>query len=291
MLDLGRVVAIHPESHSVDLLMMADGRRLTGVQVVSGSASTNTGSNDLATPDINNAGNPFESTPSGTRDALAVVAYAGHIPLVMGFLFPQVSQLLFPDPDRMVYRHASDVYVTIDKSGNTEIAHPSGTFFKIGATPEHDDLTAKDFDKRWKIARNTGQAVHLSLVVKNGGAEMARFAMDPAGNALLDTVGNVTADVGGNATATVAGNLSATVGGTTTVQSAGVMDLTAPTITLNGNVVLNGPLTQGKGGNGGGCTMLGPLTVTNDVTAGGKSLINHVHSGVMPGGANTGAPV
>jgi hypothetical protein len=54
---------------------------------------------------------------------------------------------------------------------------------------------------------------------------------------------------------------------------------------------LNGPLSQGVGSGGGGATMLGPMTVTNDVTAGGKSLKTHVHSGVTAGGANTGAPV
>lgn len=270
MLDLGRVVATHGNSHSVDLLMMRDGRRLTGVQVMSGAASTNTGFNDIPSPDLNNQQNPFESEMSGTRDLLAVVAFYQRIPVVIGFLFPQVSQLLFDDAERMVYRHASDVYITIDKDGNTEVAHPSGTFFKIGSNPEHTDLTGKDFDKKWVIKRNKSKAVHASLVVKSGGAEKARFSMDPGGNALLKTVANVTAEVGGN--------LSATVSGTTSVDSSGVMELTAPTITLNGNIVLNGPLTQGMGGGGGGCTMLGPVVVTNDVTAGGISLMRHTHT-------------
>jgi hypothetical protein len=67
--------------------------------------------------------------------------------------------------------------------------------------------------------------------------------------------------------------------------------VTTPTFTVNGATVLNGPLSQGVGSGGGGATMLGPMTVTNDVTAGGKSLKTHVHSGVTAGGANTGAPV
>lgn len=50
--------------------------------------------------------------------------------------------------------------------------------------------------------------------------------------------------------------------------------ITAPTITLNGQVV-------GKQGG----------QFTNDVTAGGKSIEHHIHSGVQSGGSNTGPPV
>lgn len=37
MLDLARVVASHPESNIVDLVMMVSGARLFGVQVMSGA--------------------------------------------------------------------------------------------------------------------------------------------------------------------------------------------------------------------------------------------------------------
>lgn len=67
--------------------------------------------------------------------------------------------------------------------------------------------------------------------------------------------------------------------------------ITTPSFTVNGATTLNGPLNQGTGSGGGGATMLGPVTVTNDVTAGGKSLKTHVHSGVTTGGGNTGSPV
>lgn len=50
--------------------------------------------------------------------------------------------------------------------------------------------------------------------------------------------------------------------------------INAPTITLNGQVVGN----QGA-------------QFQNDVTAGGKSAMHHLHSGVQSGGANTGPPV
>ncbi|EMM0382373.1 translation initiation factor IF-2 [Pluralibacter gergoviae] len=78
------------------------------------------------------------------------------------------------------------------------------------------------------------------------------------------------------------GALTATADGGTTI--------TSPTITLNGKVTINGTLTQGMGEAGGGATMRGPVTVTEDVIAGGKSLMTHTHGGVETGGGNTGAP-
>ena len=102
------------------------------------------------------------------------------------------------------------------------------------------------------------------------------------GTVELNTQSNLIATVGGNANLTVAGNMTTNVSGNITE--------TAPNITLNGNVTINGPLTQGKGGNGGECQLQGPLHVVNDVTAGGISLENHTHSGVYPGSGNTGQP-
>jgi hypothetical protein len=66
--------------------------------------------------------------------------------------------------------------------------------------------------------------------------------------------------------------------------------VTTPTFTVNGTTVLNGALQQGVGAGGGSCTMLGPLTVTNDVTAAGTSLHTHMHGGVQTGPSNTGTP-
>lgn len=79
--------------------------------------------------------------------------------------------------------------------------------------------------------------------------------------------------------------------GNITAEAAGQVEITAPTIRLNGAIVLNGPITQAN--TAGGSTtaeIIGPIHVTNDVTAGGKSLEHHVHSGVYPGSGNTGKP-
>lgn len=69
----------------------------------------------------------------------------------------------------------------------------------------------------------------------------------------------------GNVTASVTGSLSATITGDTTI--------TSPKITLTGEVFVNGN-----------------VTVIKDVIASGKSLVNHTHGGVQPGGGNTGVP-
>ncbi|HBT4564084.1 TPA: phage baseplate protein [Klebsiella pneumoniae] len=79
-------------------------------------------------------------------------------------------------------------------------------------------------------------------------------------------------------------------GGNITATTAGSATINAPEITLNGNVTINGNLSQGMGNSGGTATMLGPVTVTNDVTAGGKSLMTHTHGGVETGSGNTGEP-
>lgn len=79
-------------------------------------------------------------------------------------------------------------------------------------------------------------------------------------------------------------------GGDITATTAGSATINAPEIVLNGNVTINGNLSQGMGESGGTATMHGPVTVTNDVTAGGKSLMTHTHGGVGHGNDSTGEP-
>jgi len=263
---LAKVVGIHWESHTVDLVFTKTGRSMRNVRVQSSSASTNTGLNDLPKPDIPN-GDPFvKGGNTGTRDIIATVQYFDDLPIVTGFLHPVSSEMMFSDQERMVYRHASDVYHTIDKDGNFEVYHPSGAYVRFGASPSHEDLTGKDFDKKWKIKRNTGKKINIHIEQADG---VASVNIDPGGNIDINNAGNTSVSTGGN--------LSATVGGTTTIESSGDIKMTAPTITLNGAVVVNGALTQGKGSNGGSCSMQGPLNVVGDVIADGISLTEHDH--------------
>jgi phage baseplate assembly protein V len=85
-------------------------------------------------------------------------------------------------------------------------------------------------------------------------------------------------------------NITLKTPGKLTATADGGTEITSPTIVLNGDVTINGNLSQGMGSNGGQATMNGPVKVQNDVTAGGISLMKHKHGGVETGGGTTGGP-
>lgn len=111
------------------------------------------------------------------------------------------------------------------------------------------------------------------------------------GKATIQAGGDVDVTAGGNASVQAGGNITANAGGTMSATSGGAMSLTAPTITLNGVIQLNGPITQGAGTGGGtSAHLIGPLVVDGDVTANGTSVHTHTHGGVQNGGGNTSGP-
>jgi hypothetical protein len=176
------VTAVHPQDHSVDVTLLRSGARLAGVQVLSQSASTNTGFADLSIPKRGTDDAKWDMTQTSGRQLYAVIGYMGREPFVQGFLFPQIGQMTFADQNRRIDRHASDVYSTIDSEGNTEFYHPSGTYLRFGTTPGHEDLTGKDFDGNWAISNNTATAPYVCLVVANAGTPALTFQIDPSGN-------------------------------------------------------------------------------------------------------------
>ena len=133
----GIVVGVHPEDHSVDILL-SDGRRLTGVQVQTPNGSTRSGVFDMpATPEKKNKWDVSKETG---QDQIAIVSFVDEMPVVTGFLFPQISQMTFNDGKRKISRHQSDVMHSIDGDGNVQIQHPSGTYIRMGETVGLDDL-------------------------------------------------------------------------------------------------------------------------------------------------------
>lgn len=66
----------------------------------------------------------------------------------------------------------------------------------------------------------------------------------------------------------------------------GTADITVDTLNINGNIVHNGDTTQT-----GDVDITGEATVSVDVVGGGISLKDHKHSGVQPGGGQSGPPV
>lgn len=264
----GRVAAIHPEDYSVDLVMTDDGSRLAGVQVLTPFASTASGFAGMAMPSTPASGNVWELGPATSNEVKAGVAFFGSTPVVVGFLFPQVCQMLFAEIGRVIERTPSDFYTTVDSKGNFEAYHPSGTYLRIGTSPAHEDLTGKDFDGQWKITKNTATAPHVHLTVANAGAPVASVDIDPSGNVALQNNGNLSATVGGNVTGDVTGTVT----------------LNAPAgTTINGPLTVNGLLTYtqgmaGSGGSGATATIAGNITVTGgEVTVDGIGVKEHHH--------------
>lgn len=303
MLRLARVAAVHPEDNSVDIVMIDDGSRYVAAQVLSPVAGSDFGVSNLPAPSA--TGDQWSLSASRERDILAVTAMMDVQPVVLGFLFPQVNGVLFGDRDRMVSRHASDVYHTIDRDGNIEVAHPSGTYVRIATTPAHDDLTGKDFDGRWKITKNTSKPVHLQVVVANAGVQKALVHIDPTGNATVELAGNLDVSVLGNASVSVDGSATVEVAGTTSVTSGGAATLAAPSVTidspttsLTGALTVAGKITgagglqiSGTASAGLAALVLGKIGSDDDVLAAGVSLKTHRHGGVSGGGSQTSPPV
>ena len=101
-------------------------------------------------------------------------------------------------------------------------------------------------------------------------------------NVTINVSGNVNKTVGGNVTINISGNADITAAQTT---------ITAPTNTINGNLIVNGNITgSGNLSLGGSGTCGGSMTCSGDVTGSGISLSGHVHGGVESGPSTTGGP-
>lgn len=129
-------------------------------------------------------------------------------------------------------------------------------WWQSGGVQESVDLRQHDLSDAFALVGPQSQAQKIS----NISTSAAQLRTDDGG-ALIEL------DPSSHAVSVkTSGNLIA--------QASGSVAITSPTITFTGDVTINGG-----------------VTVTNDVTAGGKSLQNHVHSGVQTGGGTTGEPV
>jgi hypothetical protein len=251
MLRLARITKVHPESRTADGILIDTGGPLLRMPILS-AVSGDTGFFD--TPTVETSGTEHAT---GEREMIAVVAPLGMGNwAITGFMPPPNRQGLFAD-GRMVYRHGSDAYLTIDQDGNAEFYHPSGTFLRIG-TPGHEDLSGKDVDGAWAIKRNTDAAPTVTLGTAAGGMVKSTLTLAPDGTVTLTTAGLL--------------QLAATAIALTADGGAG-------TVTMTGNFHIVGDVE-----------VTGAVDVSEDVTAGTVSLQNHVHAGVQPGGGLSGIP-
>lgn len=164
----GIVVEVHPEDHSVDIVMADDGSRLIGVQVMTPNGSTRTGTVDL--PAIPKRKNKWDISRATGQDLHAIVGFVGRNPVVTGFIFPQVNQMLSADPTLRITRHQSDVIETLDGKGNYQWIHPSGTYVRFGETPDLEAPANADGDA--KADRNTALKPFVRLGLAGGAMEL-----------------------------------------------------------------------------------------------------------------------
>lgn len=234
MLFMARVVATHAESHAVDVVLMDDGRRFGGVQVLSHMAGGNAGHVDLPEPTVTDPSAPFDSQNTGIRDIYALVAFVSRdIPVVVGFIYPQVAQCLFAKKNLRINRHASDVYSTIDEAGNVEIAHPSGSFVRIAEALPHVDLAGTDYDAKWKIANNVASTPGMRVQIGNGGNVKATIDITKDGHVSITNVGNTTITTTGTTSIDSTGNMTLHTDGTLALSATGNVNVTGANINLN----------------------------------------------------------
>lgn len=239
-----RVIAVYPGAYAVDVQYLSDRGIAPRVPVMtSGPVTNSTGTVDLPTPDGN-----ADSGYTGLRDMTAVVDLIDGDPVVVGFLHPRVNQLLFDEVERRVVRHASDVYTSLDKDGNFEFSHPSGTFFRFGVTPDHEDLAGQNHDQNWAIERNKDKAIHANLEVWNGGVMKAKLHIDPDGNLVQELKGTLSQTVDGAVTQTLKGGVTQNVTGNVTADVSGNVDVTTPLAKVNGDAEVTGKVTVANGG-------------------------------------------
>lgn len=286
----GVVVATHPEDHSVDLVMTDDYSRLAGVQVLTANGNGAYGRNDLYCPDEQSGSAKWDITKAGSKNPVAAVDFSGIMPVVIGFRYPQVGQMTFAEKNLRVDRHASDVYSTLNAAGDFEMHWPNGTFVRVGASPDHADLSGKDVDGKWALEKNTGAASYLRVVLGNAGAVKFDLKVDPDGNVEMTHEGNLSVHTKGSATVNVDGTADVTVGGNTSLTTP-MLTVDAPESTFTGHVTIQGGLSV-SGGTGATAAITGDLTVTGgDVKADAISLKLHKTSGVTPGGGTSSVPV
>lgn len=250
---IGIVVATHPEDHSVDLVMADNGDRLSGVQVLSGSASARSGTVDM--PDVPASANKWDIRKTNGQDMKAIVGFVDRNPVVVGFLYPQINQVLSKDPKLRYSRHQSDVEWSIDGEGNIQLSHPGGAYVRIGEAPDKVSTAGQNADANSAADRNTGRQVNVRIGLA-GNTVVVTLA--PSGNVTIKLDNDFTIDAGGSAL----------------LKAPGGITLETPLTHCTGALTVDGALTYtggmtGSGGGGASAVISGSVQVSGNITAGG----------------------
>ena len=167
MFYFARVTRIHPESHSCDVTLMATMRPLAGVHILSGMNGTDFGYNNRVDPAFQDL-DIYKQKNTEVRDCYGIVVFLDDkTPVIIGFNYPEISQMLFDRHNFKIDRHGSDVYETINGEADAELYHPSGSYVRFAQTLDHEDLTHKDYDKLWEIDNNTDKVPGYKVIIKH----------------------------------------------------------------------------------------------------------------------------
>lgn len=225
---LAVVVDTHPEDHSVDLVMTDTGERLTGVQVMTPSGSTRTGTVDM--PAVPKKKNKWDISERTDQEMIAVVDYVGRQPVVSGFLYPQINQVLSNDPKRRMSRHQSDVQWAIDGDGNIQLEHPSGTYIRIGEAADREDTEGKNADANAKADRNTERKVNVRIGLAGN---VVVLTMTPDGAVTFTLDKNFTIEADGDIVMKADGDIVMEAGGEFRVQATADAKINGAAVRLN----------------------------------------------------------
>ena len=226
-----KVTAVHPRAHAVDGVSLRNGQRFTGVPVLSSSfVSSDSGTVDLHEPDPGQE--LYDLQPTAGRDVYAAVAVIGGTPAVIGFKAPEIGAMTFDRKNFRLQRHASGFYVSTNGEGDMEMFHPNGTFLRIAQTVAHEDLTGQDYDKRFKVDKNTDKVVRIYMAVYANGEKKVDFHLTPTGDLLASGIGKLEAIFAGDIHLKGANVLIESTG-TMTLNAAGASTIRGSTIDLN----------------------------------------------------------
>lgn len=247
-----RVIRIN-DDFTADVQYLDDGWTVGRCSIMCAFASSKAA--NIEPPDLDPSAQPGNDPGGDSRYAVAIMGILRGAPVVLGFTRTAYSELLFAD-QRALHRYNSDVYRSVDADGNFEFFHPSGAFVRIGETPTHEDLTARDIAQRFKLTRNTDKQLYISIVNANAAGQVSSFTMDPVGNVVVK-------------------------GAATLTMQARALDLQADTA-----ILLDAPqiVTTGE------FLSVGRISSDVDVAVGPVSLASHSHAGVASGDSVTAIP-
>ncbi|HHA3594137.1 TPA: hypothetical protein ACODIZ_003664 [Salmonella enterica subsp. enterica serovar Newport] len=248
------VVGANPQDHSLDLVMVDNYSRYTGVQVQAHTASSRTGSIDL--PDVPPRENKWDISQPGAQEIQALVDFVGRVPVITGFIYPQISQMTHADGKLKYNRHTSDVQTYTDGNGNMGILHPSGAHIVLGEAPDPKDFAKANADKSSAIDRNTDKKVYLRVALAGN---VAVLTMDPKGNCSLELKADLTVTCE-NASVTAKSKIT----------------LKAPDTEIDGKLHVTGEMTTDSS-----------ITSKGDQVANGISTHDHVHTDPQGGKVST----